>query len=330
MNQATDPNLCAYVRRDGSQCQQACHQGSNFCYWHDADLDKSGDEVKTKLEVWAKTGMPMDGFQLKGADLSNINLVRRGAKTGYSFLDADLYHANLSRSHLFSLDLRGSSLMKANLSGSNMHCANLQDCNLLGVDITRCRLENIQWGEAVLQECKAKQAHADGDKPLANSYCQEAEEVYRNIRKSCEKQGVFETAGWFFHREMIMRRYQMPRASFARFMSKMVDLFCGYGEIPIRVVIFSLTLIFICSLAYFSLGISSGGELIGFNAASSFADNFMVWANCFYYSVVTFTTVGYGDITPVGVSKIVAALEAFSGSFTMALFVVVFVKKMTR
>jgi len=330
MNTATDLNACVYVRRDGSQCQQSCQPTSTFCYWHDAQVDKSGAEVKAKLEARAKTGVPMDGFQLKGADLSDINLVNRGAKTGYSLLDADLYHTNLSRAHLFSIDLRGSSLMKANLSGSNMHCAKLQDCNLLGVDISRCRLENIQWGSAVLQESKAKQAQAEGDKLLASSYWQEAEEVYRNIRKSCEKQGVFETAGVFFHREMIMRRYQMPRASFSRFMSKLVDLFCGYGEVPIRVVIFSLTLIFLCSLAYFSLGVSSGGELIGFKLTSSFGDNFLVWANCFYYSVVTFTTVGYGDITPVGVSKIVASLEAFSGSFTMALFVVVFVKKMTR
>ncbi|MDN6869875.1 potassium channel family protein, partial [Aeromonas caviae] len=51
---------------------------------------------------------------------------------------------------------------------------------------------------------------------------------------------------------------------------------------------------------------------------------------CLYYSVVTFTTLGYGDFTPVGLSRIFAAFEAFTGSFTLALFVVVFVKKMTR
>lgn len=330
MDNATEESTCNYVRRDGGQCQEVCHHGSPLCYWHNADIDKSEHELKNKLEAWAKTGKPMDGFQLKGVDLSNINLVRRGSKVGYSFLDADLYHANLSHSHLFSLDLRGSSLMKADLSGSNMHCANLQGCNLLGVDISRCRLENIQWGKAVLQETQAMQAFAARERQLAKNHCQEAEEVYRNIRKSCEKQGVFETAGYFFHREMVMRRYKMPRGSVSRLISKMVDLFCGYGEIPIRVVSFSMTLMLICSIAYFLLGISSAGELIGFSTSASFGDNFLVWANCLYYSVVTFTTLGYGDITPVGVSKIVAALEAFSGSFTMALFVVVFVKKMTR
>jgi hypothetical protein len=45
---------------------------------------------------------------------------------------------------------------------------------------------------------------------------------------------------------------------------------------------------------------------------------------------VTFTTVGYGDITPVGIARLVAALEAFAGAFLMALFVAVFGKKMMR
>jgi hypothetical protein len=49
-----------------------------------------------------------------------------------------------------------------------------------------------------------------------------------------------------------------------------------------------------------------------------------------FFSVVTFTTLGYGDIAPFGWSRAVAALEAFVDSFAMALFDVVFVKKMTR
>ena len=47
--------------------------------------------------------------------------------------------------------------------------------------------------------------------------------------------------------------------------------------------------------------------------------------------MVTYTTLGYGDITPaLGVSRFLAAFEALIGGFTLALFVVVFVKKMTR
>jgi voltage-gated potassium channel Kch len=32
-----------------------------------------------------------------------------------------------------------------------------------------------------------------------------------------------------------------------------------------------------------------------------------------YFSTITITTVGYGDITPIGINRIFAALEAFLG-----------------
>jgi hypothetical protein len=74
----------------------------------------------------------------------------------------------------------------------------------------------------------------------------------------------------------------------------------------------------------------SGGELLQFNPADNFWHQLKLFGTCLYYSVVTFTTLGYGDITPIGWSRLFAAFEAFTGSFTIALFVVVFVKKMTR
>lgn len=40
----------------------------------------------------------------------------------------------------------------------------------------------------------------------------------------------------------------MPRWSLKRGISKVVDLFCGYGEEPFRLVMFSLLLIFLAVL----------------------------------------------------------------------------------
>ncbi|MCP4366432.1 MAG: two pore domain potassium channel family protein [Planctomycetes bacterium] len=44
--------------------------------------------------------------------------------------------------------------------------------------------------------------------------------------------------------------------------------------------------------------------------------------NCFYFSVVTFTTLGYGDINPIGSFKIAIIIESILGSVTIALFLV--------
>ncbi|WRV98830.1 potassium channel family protein [Grimontia sp. NTOU-MAR1] len=118
----------------------------------------------------------------------------------------------------------------------------------------------------------------------------------------------------------------MPLFSTQRAISKTVDLFCGYAESRI----FSLTLILLCAMIYFFTGIQLAGEYVGFQHSQPIDANMIALFDCLYYSVVTFTTLGYGDFIPVGMSRLVAASEAFTGSFTIALFVVVFVKKMTR
>ena len=218
--------------------------------------------------------------------------------------------------------------MKSKMLGANLHCAKLDNCNLLGADLGRAKLENVEWGRFLKQEQQARQARKKRKYKEAAPLYQEAEEVCRNIRKQCEKQGLFEMAGDFFKREMRFRRYQMPKFSIKRIVSKVVDLFCGYGEDPMRVVGFSIFLILVCAMAYFFLD-TTGAHPI-YEDLSGWQFYLFEFLNSLYFSVVTFTTLGYGDISPVGFARFIAAFEAFLGSFTMALFVVVFVKKMTR
>ena len=43
--------------------------------------------------------------------------------------------------------------------------------------------------------------------------------------------------------------------------------------------------------------------------------------DAFYFSIVTFTTLGYGDLLPVGFGRAVASLQAFAGVALMSLFI---------
>lgn len=123
---------------------------------------------------------------------------------------------------------------------------------------------------------------------------------------------------------------QMPFYSIKRMISRSVDLFFAYGENPARIILFSLLLVFIFAFGFAFLGIEDGDELIIFSTQNSLIENLIVFYDCAYFSVITFTTLGYGDLTPTVYSRTLSAVEAFGGSFTLALFVVVFVKKMTR
>jgi hypothetical protein len=285
------------------------------------------DEITEKLQLRANSKVPMEGFSLVREELSDLNLVNSNAKEGYRLVNSDLYHANLERAHLFKLDFSGSSLMKANLSHANLHYANFENCNLLGVNLKGAKIEHVHWGKSITQEVQAKQAKNKEDR--LDLY-EQAEEIYRNLRQTAEHQGLFEIAGHFFQKEMTMRRKQFKAYSSKRIISKVVDLFCGYGESPARVILFSIMLILIFATLYFFSGLSFSGDSLAFNPNESLWQNIKYYFSALYFSVVTFTTLGYGDLAPIGIARAFAALEAFMGSFTLALFVVVFVKKMTR
>lgn len=320
---------CKYKSYDGQCCEEE-DLGSGFCFWHDPDIDKSNMDLSQRLEEHAKSGALLQGLKLARANLSNVNLVKHGHKTGYDLKHSDFYRANMSNAHLFNADLEGASLMKAKLSEANLHCANLHNCNLLGVKLTNARMDNVKLGQYVQQEAVAKRAELRGEREKAVDFYEQSEEIYRALRKAADDDGLTKLAGKLAYKELTMQRKQRKKFSMERIMLKLVDLFCGYGEKPMNVIIFSMGLILISALMFFFLGVDSADGIIKFDPNHSTFKNLQDLGSAIYFSVVTFTTLGYGDIHPHGFARLVATIEAFIGSFALALYVVVFVKKSSR
>lgn len=91
----------------------------------------------------------------------------------------------------------------------------------------------------------------------------------------------------------------------------------GYGEKPYRALLCVLFIIFSSTLTYYFSGqLVSNGQFF----KPSFFDSA-------YLSVVTFTTLGYGDIVPVGICRVAAMFEALSGLFLVPLFLIALVRK---
>ena len=135
----------------------------------------------------------------------------------------------------------------------------------------------------------------------------------------------------YFRMSSYRRLLEMPLWSAGRSWSKLVDLVCAYGESPPRVIVSALALNLICAVGYFFAGILSPEGPVKFNPTASLTTNLSHLAECVYYSVVTFTTLGYSDeARQIWIVRPLAAAQAFIGAFMMALFVVVFGKKMTR
>ena len=315
---------CSYQLKDGSYCQEDPLQQGGYCFWHDPTIDKTSPEIKDALEKQLKEGKSLEGYSLTYADLENANLVEADLS------NADLSHANLKNGHLYHSNLSGANLLKADLTGANLNRAELKQANLLGALFFGARLEQTKWGKTLIQEDLAHSAQKENDQENATDYYEQAEELYRELRQEYEQRGQFDKAGYFFYREMNMRRKQLPLFSLKRILSKTVDLLCGYGEKPLRLIMFASVFIIGCALMYFILGIESKSEIIDLQAHIGIKENIIHLLECIYFSIVTFTTLGYGDIVPIGASRIIAAIEALVGTFTIALFLVVFVKRMTR
>ncbi|MCU4674950.1 pentapeptide repeat-containing protein [Catenovulum sp. 2E275] len=320
---------CQFCSNTGQYCSEI-DMGNGFCFWHDPNFDKKGMDLADKLERYVAKGGITQGLQLKYANLSGINLVKKNSNTGYDFSHSNFYRADLSHAHLFSIKLNHANLMKANFNEANLHCAQLEQANLLGIKLNNTKIDNIQLGKHINQEELAATLAKQKDTHKANELYLQAEQIYRDIRRAAENQGIFELASQCMYKEITMRRKQMAWFSKDRISSKILDLFCGYGEKPLNIIACSLILIFSCALAYFLFGFYQGIYLIQFNSQLSFADNFHHFLLSLYYSFLAFTTLGFDNLTPIGWSKVVTSLQAFLGSFIMALFVLVFVKKMSR
>ena len=327
----TETLQCQYVAPDGTPCFDDAADGVSLCIWHDPAVEKSGPEWAARLEALVRAGQSLAGFELARAQLDGINLTVPDQPTGADLRYANLNRASLKGARLYRVDLTGANLLKANLSEANLNSARLEDADLLGAVFNRAHMDDIRWGKALRQDREAYAAIRNGETTLALQKFREAEEIYRDLRLTAEAQGHRRTSGEFFYREMLMRHYRLPRPSLARGVSSFAHILYGYGERPAYIIGSALTFIAVIAVFYFFLGVSDNNALVIYDPAIGFAANIASYMRCLYFSVITFTTVGYGDVIPLsGAARAIAAFEALSGNFIMALFVVVFVRKLAR
>lgn len=196
--------------------------------------------------------------------------------------------------------------MAARLEGADLWLARLEGVQLWGASIDNdTDLRDAHWGNYILRE---ETEHEFG--PAINTY--------RRLKQWHTNAGMYEVAGKFFFREMTVSRKMQSwkKEPHLKLWSWTLNLLCGYGEKPERVIISAAAIVFGLAAAYF---------LWGSFSSSSFWDTL-------YYSVASFTALGYGQWAPqpTGWSKGVGAAEAVLGVSMIALFLVTFTRKMIR
>ena len=284
------------------------------------------ESTKAEVENLHKEGHSLAGINLKFADMSQAKLVNADLS------NSDLTRADFSGASLYGVNLEGSNLFKTNFEEANLKSANLINCDLLGADFTNTKLNNVDWGKdyKVINEIEAEKAVASGDHEKANEKYNEAEDIYRALKISMQNQTLGEDVGKMFVREMIVKRKQMPKFSPIRFISKIAHITTGYGEKLGNILYSVIAVLVVCALIYGIDGVVYQDRNLSF-----FADDIQeygylrTFGNLFYFSVVIFSTVGFGEITPFGLlNKTVMIFEGMTGGLILSIFVIAVYKQL--
>ena len=290
-------------------------------------------------------GNALPTFEL--ADFSGVHFEKGG-----SFDHCIIPHGNFEDSSIQNLSFREVNLDEVRFAGAQMEFAYLSDSEWT-VDLDRPQYRSLMdWFSVydprlvIREELDARDLDNTRADEKIKAY-KKAESTYRRIKHSLANEGHYEKAGEFYIHEMRMKkeRYSLNTGLIAKwnhFWNVLYSWTCGYGERPKRVFVNAFIIIILFTLLYASFdGIQKTNDLHAEEGAEDGEDNVgdkdgngedydPSFRECLYFSVVTFTTLGYGDYSPKSGFQLIAVIEAFLGAFTIALFVLVFGRKVMR
>ena len=314
-----------------------------------AERARAGELVGSALAVALAAepslgGIDLTGANLDGADLAGLSMFK-ARLCGASLRNADLSGAELSGADLAEADLEGCRLVgaglgMANLTKVNAFNANLADATLAGADLT-----NASFSCATLVDARMREAILTGA-DLRSADLRGAELSECGVGGACfddadlrgaRLRGIteFETAQWFgvdirdinfagayrFNRHVIDENYLREFREAGALQHRVYQVWkltsdCGRSIRRWTVVIFAVTAVF--ALLYSLVGLSVGVHEPGL-------------ITYFYYSVVTLTTLGYGDIVPTtSLGQVLVIAEVCVGYMMLGGLISIFANKMAR
>ena len=281
----------------------------------------------------------LSAFLAGGAGSYGADMDKRGLIGPAHIERTDLRFANLEGANLLCAHLEEANLSLANLQGTDLRGAYLNGVTLYGAKFSAdTKFEGVNWGNYILGE----ERNREWDRAM-DTYCR--------LKMWHTNAGMYDIASEFFYREMTTKRktfwwgegepgwplkdlvrlftkgshleFLVPRSPLHWIRSMLYNLICGYGERPWQVALWGMLVLFGLALLYFLL-----------RGVAPYTFTVQAFLASLYYSAVSFTALGYGPWFSTGSvrgwAQGVGAAEAIVGVFTIALFLITFVRKMAR
>lgn len=318
-------------------CWRPTWEHGDRCLWH----------TETVVPTAAyEQHVPAPGERLDGANFEGARLNGTSFLAGQSLVEADFSNAVIDDADLSETDLRRAtfrdvdahrvSFRDANLHDTVFVFADLRGADFRGARLYRAGLTDVRINlETSFSERAVYEAEIDRE-PTSDSAAERAESaqwVYSELQRLYRENAFPKQANAFYLREMDFRRREAWRTGNYRRAIRLAGSrwIMRYGTSPWRVIATSVLLILVCAALY---PLTGGIQEVGTETAVTYEIDDptetpsrvlgRAYLKSLYFSVITFATLGYGDIQPVaGMARAIAAAETLLGSLLMALLVFV-------
>lgn len=328
------------------------------CRFHNTDLrNVEAREANFDGVPFDKSNLSNSNFYRASCEGSSFWQVKAESLSApeITLTDANLHQTILNESRLTRSTFEDAKCHKTSFQGANLEDSNLERCELEGADLTDARLygaevrftsidETTELGDRCIYEKEADSEVLPKDergsfllaKPkMAWRYfdsspeetdepskLRKASRVYRMYQRLLRENDLPGEISHYRVREReVRRKMALQENNLRKWFTQSVQRWSmNYGESPAPVIRLSVGLILVCMLLFPLWGVDSGNTVIEYGSSRG-----ILWTlgKSFYFSAVTFTTLGYGDLQPVGWSQLLATVETFVGSLLMALLVFV-------
>lgn len=253
---------------------------------------------------------------------------------GAQLIVVDLEGANLSDADLRESDLSGARLRSAILIGANLDGARLLWADLQNAMLLNASLHNTALGGVVWQGARCLTAGQIGDTgEYASGSWEVAEDAYRGLKNYFHVEGRYDDESWAFVMEKTCaRRAAWQRGIRGKFDSAFSWIWCAltnYGTRWWQAALWAAGIILGFTLSYWPSPWRWSPSLVRLDYKGPL-DLSSLWTSL-YFSVVTFATLGFGDIKPANGWGIAAVIgEVLCGYVMLGTLVALIARKMTR
>ncbi len=255
----------------------------------------------------------LDGAEFAGADMEGANL------DGASARRAGFGLANLQGASLVNADLQDASLTHANLRGANLHCVNFSHARLREAD-----LSNADLSEANLSHADLSLSNVAGAN-FSNSDLRQARlRMLRQFKKAnwvgVDIRNINFAGAYLMHREISDQNFLHEFRSYSRLSALLYYpwwLTCDCGRSMLRWCFWIGAQAVLFAWLFTLVGVDYGSHPTPLSP--------------FYFSVVTLTTLGFGDVVPTTLGgQLVVIAEVTMGYIMLGGLLSIFSNKLAR